>query len=168
MFERSQLIHEEFNNTAPHRHARDRPRTGGRHPTHQLSPRAPVRKRLARACDFAGLITESCFMELGGVVFLLKSLVQLISLVRNQAKVEAKREDNATSMSPFSASVMSPASEAVGGVLLCEIAMQFKKRIALVHSGQASLKVIIRNDSRHSRRRIQTTRSILHRVLNQK
>ena len=145
------------------RHRTDMPVTGLKRVEdtrpHQLSPRAPIRKRLARACDFAGLISESHFMEeLGGVVFLLKSLVQLISLlVRNQAKVEMKREDNATSMSPFLNFVMSPASEAVAKVKLCEIA---KKRISLVHSGQASLKVIIRKDSRHSRRRIQMMRSI--------
>jgi hypothetical protein len=91
---------------------------------HQLSPRAPIRQRLARASDFAGLVCESRFMEeLGGVVFLLKLLVQLISLlVRHQAKVETKREDNATSMSPFLNFAMSPASEAVAKVLLCEIA----------------------------------------------
>ena len=42
---------------------------------HQLPPRAPVRKCIARACDYAGLNTESHFMEeLGGVVFLLKQV----------------------------------------------------------------------------------------------
>ena len=128
---------------------------------HQLSPRAPVRKRLARACDFAGLITESCFMELGGVVFLLKSLVQLISLVRNQAKVEAKREDNATSMSTFSNFVMSPASEAVAGVLLCEIAMQLKKdRPGALWSS------VLEGHYSEGLQALQTTRSILYRVSN--
>ena len=130
----SQLIHEDI----LIQHRTDMPVTGLERVEdtrpHQLSPRARVRKRLARACDFAGLITESRFMELGGVVFLLKSLVQLISLARNQAKVEEKQDDDATSMSPFSNFVMSPASEAVAEVLLCEIAIKNKDRLGALWS----------------------------------
>lgn len=127
----SQLIHEDI----LIQHRTDMPVTGLERVEdtrpYQLSPRARVRKRLSRACDFAGLITESRFMELGGVVFLLKSLVQLISLARSDAKVG---EEDATIMSQFSNFVLSPASEALAEVLLCEIAIRNKDRLGALWS----------------------------------
>jgi hypothetical protein len=52
---------------------------------HQLSPLQS--KNVLPEHDFAGHIAESCFMELGGVVFLLKSLGKSRSEMRGQRHI---------------------------------------------------------------------------------
>lgn len=90
--------------------------------SHQISPRARVRKRLVRACDFAGLLSESRFMELSGIKTVLAALVDLIDGASTE-KPELDAEDG------DSANPISPASEAMAEVLLCEIALKNKDRL---------------------------------------
>ena len=130
----SQLIHEDM----LIQHRTDMPVTGLERVEdtrpYQISPRARVRKRLARACDFAGLISESRFMELGGTVVLLKALAKLIDLATKQGKDNQDQENEIGLSTEFSSFIMSPASEALAEVLLCEIAIRNKDRLGALWS----------------------------------
>jgi len=95
---------------------------------YQLSPRARVRKRLNRACDFAGLVLESRFMEVNGAILLLQALTRIIKVgkipnrgveLENDANTDHNREEY----------TLSPASEALAEVLLCEITLKNKDRL---------------------------------------
>mmetsp|Transcript_38390 Transcript_38390/g.42460 ORF Transcript_38390/g.42460 Transcript_38390/m.42460 type:complete len:1562 (+) Transcript_38390:322-5007(+) len=98
---------------------------------HQFSPRARVRKRLNRACDFAGLVLESRFMDVNGAILLLQALTRIIKVGKsinrgveniNKSNIEHKGEEY----------MLSPASEALAEVLLCEITLKNKDRLGVL------------------------------------
>ena len=107
----------------------------------QVSPRARVRSRLAIACDFTGLISESRFLGIQGIGDLLGALID----VANLSKIRGTDDDtpcekefnlddsvdksDVTERFPI-ALVISPASEALAEVLICEIALKNRDRIA--------------------------------------
>ena len=86
-----------------------------------VSPRARVRKRLARACDFHGLLSESRFMDHAAIKALVSALVQLIA---GTPPLVPDHTEDAGHIHP-----LSPASEAMAEILLCEIALKNKDRL---------------------------------------
>jgi hypothetical protein len=109
----------------------------------QISPRARVRKRLLRACDFAGLVSESRFMDLKGVQDMLSALVDIVdkaeksdtpaspaTSTEEDGNVEGVLIDGALSTSDgFD---VSPASEAFAEVLICEISLKNRDRLGVI------------------------------------
>jgi hypothetical protein len=110
----------------------------------QISPRARVRKRLSRACDFAGLVSDSRFMDVRGVEAMLAALSEIVC---KQQESEATGESSAASgedgtpdtgfvMDGASVNtdglVVSPASEAFAEVLICEIALKNRDRLGVL------------------------------------
>ena len=94
---------------------------------YQLSPRARVRKRLIRSCDFAGLFSESRFMDTLAITDLMTALVEVInSACRKDSRENAAGDHSSEDQLPFP---LSPASEAMAEVLICEIAVKNKDRL---------------------------------------
>mmetsp|Transcript_15948 Transcript_15948/g.23458 ORF Transcript_15948/g.23458 Transcript_15948/m.23458 type:complete len:1647 (+) Transcript_15948:145-5085(+) len=94
------------------------------------SPRARVRRRLDRACDFAGLVLESRFMEDSGIIVLLQALTRMLKVGKTTGdSLESEKTEDGDEEKEF---VLSPASEALTEVLICEIATKNKDRIALL------------------------------------
>ena len=110
----------------------------------QVSPRARVRKRLFRACDFAGLVSESRFMDIRGVEGMLCALSDLVS--KNEETMmtaeptpelveDASGDTGVTSVGAdtnIDGLVLSPASEAFAEVLICEIALKNRDRLSVI------------------------------------
>lgn len=95
-----------------------------------ISPRARVRRRLDRACDFAGLVSESRFMDDSGTVVLLQALAALIKAGKMTVDdLESEKTDDGDKEKEFT---LSPASEALAEVLICEVSTKNKDRIALL------------------------------------
>lgn len=99
----------------------------------QLTPRARVRKRLSRSCDFVGLVSDSRFMDDAGLCNLVQALLDLIPrqnteiLSANATPAETSTANRPHSVhSPFP---LSPASEAFAEVLICEIALKNRDRL---------------------------------------
>uniref|UniRef100_A0A7S2EHJ5 SEC7 domain-containing protein n=1 Tax=Ditylum brightwellii TaxID=49249 RepID=A0A7S2EHJ5_9STRA len=84
-------------------------------PAYQLSSRARVRKRLARVCDFAGLVSESRFLSMEAIQSLLEALVHINCTAHLEGAI-----------------ALSPASEALSEILICEIALKNRDRIGLL------------------------------------
>lgn len=81
-----------------------------------LSPRAVVRRRIVQLCDLRAIITETRFFELEAVENILNALVDIISgrpLVLGTSVCDVK---------------VSPASEALAEIWLCEIALKNRDR----------------------------------------
>jgi len=126
---------------------------------YQLSPRARVRKRLALVCDFAGLVSETRFLDVESIHNLLNALIELIQQAgkhqNNLNKVVRSKSSNfisqetklkigpdmaiALSGNPQKGRIdenslfsipLSPASEALAEVLVCEIALRNRDRIS--------------------------------------
>jgi hypothetical protein len=115
---------------------------------YKISPRGRVRKRLARSCDFAALIADSRFLDLDGIFGLLQALLDIIA--KNQKLIQdvanapvtsnspSRPEGAATSASdiqPMSTSercMLSPASEALAEVLICEVALKNRDRLGFI------------------------------------
>ena len=102
-----------------------------------LSPRARVRQRLARACDFYGIISESRFMTVDGIVCMVQSLLDVID---SQSKEPEPGEDRGLEKAvdlldlrlpvpPAGRFPLSPASSTFAEVLVCEIALKNKDRL---------------------------------------
>lgn len=128
----SQLIHENF---LIH-HQTEAPVTGLERVEdsrpYQLSPRARVRKRLMKSCDFVGLICESRFMDILGVNNLLTALLELIDHA-SQSNVDVNEVDSDQHLRVGELKLpLSPASEAMAEVLICEIAVRNKDRLGLL------------------------------------
>jgi hypothetical protein len=86
-----------------------------------ISPRARVRQRLIKSCDFVGLVSDSRFMDDKGVCHLLRALISLIPSDSNAPE--------ATSSCEYA---ISPASEAFAEVLICEIALRNRDRLIML------------------------------------
>jgi len=104
---------------------------------YQISPRARVRKRLSRIFNFSALVSETRFLDVEGVKTLLLALVGLIrdaNLLKSyEKKAEGKVFDRCGDASAtVSAILISPASEALAEVLLCEIALKNRDRIRIL------------------------------------
>ena len=105
----------------------------------RLSPRARVRKRLSKSCDFAGLITDSRLMDDKSIGKMLGSLISLIpsdassAMNVSQSSSSLDREvsssDFSTRLSPYP---ISPASEALAEVLITEVALRNRDRLSIL------------------------------------
>lgn len=102
----------------------------------QLSPRARVRNRLNRACDFHSLIAESRFMSADGVCSMIYSLLHLIYSNDNNSEQRNREQKQSLSRSVRINSKydfpLSPASEAFAEVLISEITLRNKDRLKLL------------------------------------
>ena len=105
----------------------------------QLSPRARVRKRLLRACDFAGLVSESRFMDLKGVQDMLSALIDIVDNAEKSglpsSVADSTEEDGdieGVLIAINDGFVISPASEAFAEVLICEIALKNRDRLGII------------------------------------
>ena len=102
----------------------------------QISPRARVRKRLFRACDFAGLVSESRFIDQKGLQDMLIALVEIADKAEKtrvgseSSNTEGVMVDSTASASDIFA--ISPASEAFAEVLICEIALKNRDRLGML------------------------------------
>lgn len=109
-----------------------------------LSPRARVRNRLARACDFYGLISDSRFMTLEGIREMVQAILEVIKAkpapkLNDEDTNESKDEEHNASAEdlfdlrlptpPTGNFLISPASAALAEVLVCEIALKNKDRL---------------------------------------
>ena len=81
----------------------------------QITPRARVRKRLSQSCDFVGLVSDSRFMDEKGLCSLVEAILSLIA--SSPQKIVYP---------------LSPASEALAEVLLCEIALKNRDRLSML------------------------------------
>jgi len=101
---------------------------------YQISPRARVRKRLSRICNFSALISETRFLDIESVQSLIAALACVIqdsNLSKSYENMEPSEniEDCHDSNVAISKLIISPASEALAEVLLCEIALKNRDRI---------------------------------------
>ncbi|KAL3945256.1 MAG: hypothetical protein SGBAC_000667 [Bacillariaceae sp.] len=92
-----------------------------------ISPRGRVRKRLEKCCDYVGLVSDSRFMDDGGLCTLLQALIALLPDSGSICKSvdEAKTPDETP---------ISPASAAFAEVLICEIALRNRDRLTMLWS----------------------------------
>jgi len=100
-------------------------------PTSLSSQRKQIRNRLSNVCDFSSLISGSRYQSLDGIRDLLVSLVDLIR--QNQSHLYGIRDkedsDSFHHMQDDAIVVLSPASEALAEILICEIAIKNRDRI---------------------------------------
>ena len=87
---------------------------------YQLSPRARVRRRLEAICDFSSVLSETRFLGINDLNIQLRALIDVI----NGSTVKLGH-----SLVPIS---LSPASEALAEVFLCEITLKNRDRIAKI------------------------------------
>jgi len=87
---------------------------------YQLSPRARVRRRLEAICDFSSVLSETRFLDIGDLNIQLRALIDVI----NGSSVKL-----GLFVLPIS---LSPASEALAEVWLCEITLKNRDRIAKI------------------------------------
>jgi len=113
--------------------------------SNKFSPRARTRRRINAACDFAGLITESRFLSLNGIQDIMNALAEIITFkerdtfeIVEQPDTNGRNENRTEGISSYLAkwnhclTVTSPASEAFAEILLCEIALKNRDRIAFL------------------------------------
>jgi Sec7 domain len=103
----------------------------------QASPRARVRKRLANLCDFAGLISDTRFMDDNGLTNLVMALLELIRQQQGESTtltgaLETTENDRSSLQSQLYKVPLSPASEAFAEVLVCEIALKNRDRFNML------------------------------------
>jgi hypothetical protein len=104
----------------------------------QVSPRARVRKRLSNSCDFAGLISDSRFMDDQGLSNLLSALLDLVlqqqpgSIDVDAAETAPDSSRSALRRKPSPKYPLSPASEAFAEVLICEITLKNRDRFHML------------------------------------
>jgi Sec7 domain len=111
-----------------------------------LSPRSRVRNRVARSCDFYGLISDSRFMTVNGIRSMLKALTDVI---HSQLRPD-KTSPNGIPAPPSTAEEvldlrlpvpptgifpLSPASLTFAEVLMCEISLKNKDRLGSLWNG---------------------------------
>jgi len=101
-----------------------------------LSPRGRVRRRLAAMCDFYGLVADSRFLSLEGIQASLSALAEILGAANGKNAFAT----NSSLTQPLVTSegnvkedfFISPASEALAEVLICEIALKNRDRIKLI------------------------------------
>ena len=99
------------------------------------SLRARVRDRLAQLIDFCGLVSESRFLDFNlGLSDCVNALVEIIHDATKQAHsaVVKSEADVSKTDDSFFGPPLSPASEALAEVLLCEIILKNRDRFALI------------------------------------
>lgn len=104
---------------------------------YSISPRARVRKRLGKVCDFESLVSDSRFLDMDGVMDLLGALLDVVKRGGGAVGHDPTEEPGAgIGLSPRwpvsadpSVFAISPASEALAEVLICEIALRNRDRI---------------------------------------
>ena len=94
-----------------------------------VSARARVRKRLASMCDFYGLVADSRFLPLGAIKMCMASLMSLINDSTPSAQSQAVLDTTITIDDRY---LVSPASEALAEVLLCEMTLKNRDRFGLL------------------------------------
>ena len=85
---------------------------------YQMSPRARVRRRMSSICDFSSVLSETRFLDMDDLNILLRALVDVIAgtmINHGQLKISIS---------------LSPASESLAEVWLCEITLKNRDRIA--------------------------------------
>jgi hypothetical protein len=103
-----------------------------------ISPRKRVRKRLAKGCDFAGLVSETRFMDDEGICNLLQALLSLTSASNRVNGTSAESDTDPSTSSKFSPKgkipqfPISPASEAFAEVLISELALRNRDRLTML------------------------------------
>ena len=103
-----------------------------------VSPRKRVRKRLAKGCDFAGLVSESRYMDDEGISNLLQALLSLTSVSNRVDDISAQSNADDSTPGEFSTGgqiqqfPMSPASEAFTEVLISELAVRNRDRLTML------------------------------------
>mmetsp|Transcript_8264 Transcript_8264/g.15570 ORF Transcript_8264/g.15570 Transcript_8264/m.15570 type:complete len:1619 (-) Transcript_8264:17-4873(-) len=86
----------------------------------QLSPRARVRKRLELVCEFSSILSETRFYDISDLKILVTALIDLIHgtvVMIGHSRVPI---------------ILSPASEALSEVWLCEITLKNRDRIGTI------------------------------------
>lgn len=108
----------------------------------RLSPRARVRKRLSKSCDYASIVSESRFMDDKSIGSLLQALIALIptnSLSEMNGSLSSSSLDKENSVGDFSARLsqfpVSPASEALAEIMLTELALRNRDRLSSMWHG---------------------------------
>ena len=96
-----------------------------------FSPRARVRHRLGKACDFASILSECRFMSDEGIGNMIQALVALIPNPPVQMG-EGNSPTPTQELPKTSAFPISPASEAFAEVLIAEIALRNRDRLGLL------------------------------------
>jgi len=101
---------------------------------YQLSPRARVRKRLLNMCDFSAIVSETRYLHIHSVRQLLSALVDIIQTpTLGQATIGGNTTDGNVISSPSEYdTIISPASSALAEIILCEIALRNRDRIATI------------------------------------
>ena len=105
----------------------------------RLSPRARVRKRLSKNCDYAGLISDSRFMDDNDISNVLEALIALVPfdpLIESNDTAGGGALGRENSSSEFSAKLsqfpVSPASEAFAEILIAELTLRNRDRLAVL------------------------------------
>jgi len=103
----------------------------------QISPRARVRKRLSKSCDFSGLVSDSRFMDDTSLCNLLGALLDLISQQSSNSENfsndgKNNEDDDESEHKQTVKYPISPASETFAEVLICEIALKNRDRLAML------------------------------------
>ena len=106
----------------------------------QISPRARVRKRLSKSCDFAGLISDSRFMDDTVLCNILEAILSFQSRPNKDPKNDLDEKiksgeedkDSVQRVSNYQQYPLSPASEAFAEILICEIALKNRDRLGLL------------------------------------
>jgi len=97
--------------------------------------RAHVRRRLNSAFDFSNFLSESRFMDIKSVISFLQALVQIITEGSFTIDSIADREPqsaNHAQLSMIPALVITPASEALAEVIICEVSLKNRDRLILI------------------------------------
>ncbi len=103
----------------------------------RLSPRARVRKRLSRNCDYAGIVCDSRFMDDNTIGKILEALIALVpteSIPEMKGiKMSYSRENSSTEFSGrLSQFPVSPASGAFAEILIAELALRNRDRLSVL------------------------------------
>lgn len=101
------------------------------------SPRARVRKRLSRHCDYAGIISDSRFMDDNNIGKIVEALITLMPSESPPIASTTKRPfDRENSYSEFSGRLshlpISPASAAFAEILIVELALRNRDRLSVL------------------------------------
>jgi len=120
-----------------------------------VAAQARVRQRLDSAFDFSNFLSETRFMDVKAVISFLQALVHIIaegSLATDAIVDHEPQSANQAQLSMIPPLVISPASEALAEVIICEVTLKNRDRLILIWD-----KVL----SRHYRDRLKRAVKIL-------